>query len=220
MKDILNQIVQSIEQKRDILKDKTEKYFASITIPSINTLPQKNSVNKSKSIPPISYILYGVSGLSVVGAIASDSKLLCLVAAAASAFGGYALSNSGVTNRRQPNSTKDNIEAIKSGVVSKVLDSVKMITHEWEEFMEFKQKEIQSAISQSSLSESDKDSLLAKTFIYEVIDVSISEFTSIASKAIDVVRLKQSIQLYMEKVKSAIDKAANIQISKYKSITL
>ncbi|MGM9872087.1 MAG: hypothetical protein ACI30X_01340 [Muribaculaceae bacterium] len=219
MKDILNQIVQSIEQKRDILKDKTEKYFASINIPSINTLPQKSSVNKSKSIPPISYILYGVSGLSVVGAIASDSKLLCLVAAA-SAFGGYALSNSGVTNRRQPNSIKVNIEAIKTGVVSKVLDSVKMITHEWEEFMEFKQKEIQSAISQSSLSESDKDSLLAKTFIYEVIDVSISEFTSIASKAIDVVRLKQSIQLYMEKVKSAIDKAANIQISKYKSITL
>ena len=111
-----------------------------------------------------------------------------------------------------------NIGFIKNDVTSKVLDSVKKITHEWEEFMELKPKEVQSAISSSSLSDSEKDSMASKVFIYEVIDISISEFSSAMNASTNTTDIKNNLSAYKAKVISAIEQAANKQISKYESL--
>lgn len=222
MKEKIDQINQSIEEKRNRLKEKTERYFATINIPSnTDTLTSKNAV-KNGGVPPISYILYGVAGLSAFGALASDSKILCLGVAAAGAFGGYKLSKKKgkITTPVSNSSPNDNIVFIKNEVISKVLESVKKITQEWEEFMELKQREIQSIISTSSLNESEKDLLSSKVYIYEIIDISISEFSSMVNASVSTIDIKQKHVLYKNKVISAIDKAAAKQVAKYNSLKI
>lgn len=220
MKDKISQINLSIEEKQNRLNEKVERYFDSIIIPSGDTIQERNSPTKNESTPPISYILYGVSALSVIGALISESKVLYLGVAAASAYGGYKLSkrSSQSENNVSGNSTTVNIGSIKNEVISKVLESIKKITQEWEEFMELKQREINGIIANSTLNESEKDSLYSKVFIYEVIDISISEFSSMVNKSADVTEIKQILSIYKERVKSAIDNAANEQKSKYSSL--
>lgn len=224
MKEIISQINQSIEEKRDRLKEKTERYFASITIPAGNTLQRSGVANKSKGVPPLSYILYGVAGISAIVAIASDSKdlykALCLAITAASASGGYILSKQSRTAKDNDSSYLHNvnIESLKNEVTSKVLDSVKKITQEWERFMELKQQEIRSVIAKSSLTDSEKDLLSSKVFIYEVISIRISEFSSMVNMSATTTELTQKIATYKDKVIAAIDSAAVKQILKYNSL--
>lgn len=220
MKERISQINLSIEEKQNRLKEKAERFFASITIPYGETLHQGNNTAKRKSTPPISYILYGVSALSTLGVIASDSKALCCGVALASAFGGYKLSKhtESSENKALNDSASTNISAIKNEVTLKVLESIKKITQEWEEFMELKQREIQRVIENSTLNDSEKDSLYSKVFIYEVIDISISEMCSMINKSADVATIKQTLSVCKEKVKSAIDNAAYKQTSKYNSL--
>lgn len=222
MKERINQINQSIEEKQNRLKEKVERYFASIVIPSGDTLHQRNSTSKNESTPPISYILYGVSALSAFSALVSDSKVLCLGMAAASAFGGYKLSKRAHSskNKVSNNLTNVNIDSIKNEITSKVIDSIKKITQEWEEFMELKQREIQEAIANSALNDSEKDVQSSKVFIYEIIDISLLEVTSMINKSVDTTEIKQVLSTYKEKVKSAIDIATHKQISKYNSLIL
>lgn len=221
MKEKINQLNQSIAEKRDRLKEKAGRYFDAIIIPSGTSSSQtrQDRDSKNESTPPISYILYGVAGLSAIGAMASDSKILCLGVAAASAFGGYKLSKSGskITSTHTTKTTL-NISSFKNDITSKVLDSVKKITNEWESFMELKQKEIQSAIASSSLSDSQKDELTSKTYLYEVIDISISDFSTLMNSSVSALDVKQSLDSYKLKLLTAIDDAANKQMNKYKSI--
>lgn len=219
MKEKINQINHSIEEKRDRLKEKAERYFAAIIIPSNSTIQQREVTTNRGNIPPISYILYGIAGLSAVGTLASDSKVLCLGIAAASAYGGYKLSKSTTSNKVSIQSSNINISSTKNEVTSKVLDAVKHITQEWDEFMEIKQREVQSAISSSSLSDSEKESMSSKVFIYEVIDISISEFASMINPISTESNLKTQLDLYKRKVLSAIDSAVMKQIAKYESIS-
>lgn len=221
MKEKIKQVNLSIDEKRMRLKEKAERYFAVITIPS-NAAPKQNQPHSSKKgTPPISYLLYGIAGASAVCAVTTGAKLLCLGLAAASAFGGYRLSNPQKSgNVSASNSEHVNINAIKNEVTAKVLEAVKKVTNEWESFMELKQKEVQAAIGTSSMDDSQKDAMLSKTFLYEVIDISISDFNSALNSASDSVAIKQHLNAYQTKLLAAINTAANKQINKYNSLCL
>lgn len=232
MKEKINQINRSIEETRDRLKEKVERYFLAITVPN-GQLPQQ-SVQRSKDAktPPISYMLYGVAGLSFILTIASiaseaseaseaskASKLLYLAAAAACAYGGYKLSHKNKSNTSASSSSQVlDIDSLKNEVRTKVRESVTKTTKEWEQFMEMNQKEVQSAISSSSLNEAEKDSLLSKVYVYEVIGISLSDFLFMLNAAKDLSAIKQSIASYKAMLLDAIDKAAEKQIGKYNSL--
>ena len=154
MKEKINQINRSIEETRDRLKEKVERYFLAITVPN-GQLPQQSvQGRKDAKTPPISYMLYGVAGLSVILMIVSESsessessKLLYLAAAAACAYGGYKLSHKNKSNTSASSSSQVlDIDSLKNEVRTKVRESVTKTTKEWEQFMEMNQKEVQSAI--------------------------------------------------------------------------
>lgn len=232
MKEKINQINRSIEETRDRLKEKVERYFLAITVPN-GQLPQQ-SVQRSKDAktPPISYMLYGVAGLSFILTIASiaseaseaseaskASKLLYLAAAAACAYGGYKLSHKNKSNTSASSSSQVlDIDSLKNDVRTKVRESVTKTTKEWEQFMEMNQKEVQSVISSSSLNEAEKDSLLSKVYVYEVIGISLSDFLFMLNAAKDLSAIKQSIASYKAMLLDAIDKATEKQIGKYNSL--
>ena len=229
MKEKINQINRSIEETRDRLKEKVERYFLAITVPN-GQLPQQ-SVQRSKDAktPPISYMLYGVAGLSFILTIASiaseaseaskASKLLYLAAAAACAYGGYKLSHKNKSNTSASSSSQVlDIDSLKNDVRTKVRESVTKTTKEWKQFMEMNQKEVQSAISSSSLNEAEKDSLLSKVYVYEVIGISLSDFLFMLNAAKDLSAIKQSIASYKVMLLDAIDKATEKQIGKYNSL--
>lgn len=220
MKEKIIQINQSIEEKRVRLKEKSERYFASITIPSDSMSSRHYSnTNRGQSKPPISSILYGVAGLSAITAMVSDSKIPLLAIAAASAFGGYRLSKSGCSNfTKSTSSSSFNINSLKNEITSKVLDSVKNITEEWESFMDLKQKEIQNVIISSTLNDNQKDVLLSKIYLYEVIDISIADFTLKANSIVNISELKTLIDSYKFKLISAIDSVVIKQTSKYNAL--
>lgn len=233
MKEKINQINRSIEETRDRLKEKVERYFLAITVPN-GQLPQQSvQGSKDAKTPPISYMLYGVAGLSFILMIASESsessesskllyessKLLYLAAAAACAYGGYKFSHKNKSNTSASTSSQVlNIDSLKNEVTAKIIESVKKTSKEWEQFMKMNQKEVQSAISSSSLSEAEKDSLLSKVYVYEVIDISLSDFLSMSSAAKDLSVIKQNIASYKAMLLDAIDKAAEKQIGKYNSL--
>lgn len=231
MKEKINQINRSIEETRDRLKEKVERYFLAITVPN-GQLPQQSvQGSKDAKTPPISYMLYGVAGLSFILMIASESseasedskllysKLLYLAAAAACAYGGYKFSHKNKSNTSASTSSQVlNIDSLKNEVTAKIIESVKKTSKEWEQFMKMNQKEVQSAISSSTLSEAEKDSLLSKVYVYEVIDISLSDFLSMSSAAKDLSVIKQNIASYKAMLLDAIDKAAEKQIGKYNSL--
>ena len=226
MKEKINQINRSIEEKRDRLNEKVERYFLAITVPN-GQLPQQSvQGSKDAKTPPISYMLYGVAGLSFILMIASESsessessKLLYLAAAAACAYGGYKLSHKNKSNTSASSSSQVlDIDSLKNDVRTKVRESVTKTTKEWEQFMEMNQKEVQSAISSSTLSEAEKDSLLSKVYVYEVIGISLSDFLFMLNAAKDLSAIKQSIASYKAMLLDAIDKAAEKQIGKYNSL--
>lgn len=229
MKEKINQINRSIEETRDRLKEKVERYFLAITVPN-GQLPQQSvQGSKDAKTPPISYMLYGVAGLSfilMIASIASEaseaskaSKLLYLAAAAACAYGGYKLSHKNKSNTSASSSSQVlDIDSLKNDVRTKVRESVTKTTKEWEQFMEMNQKEVQSAISSSSLNEAEKDSLLSKVYVYEVIGISLSDFLFMLNAAKDLSAIKQSIASYKAMLLDAIDKAAERQIGKYNSL--
>lgn len=226
MKEKFNQINRSIEETRDRLKEKVERYFLTITV-SNGQLPQQSvQGRKDAKTPPISYMLYGVAGLSFILMIASESsessessKLLYLAAAAACAYGGYKFSHKNKSNTSANTSSQVfDIDSLKNEVRTKVRESVTKTTKEWEQFMEMNQKEVQSAISSSSLNEAEKDSLLSKVYVYEVIGISLSDFLFMLNAAKDLSAIKQSIASYKAMLLDAIDKAAEKQIGKYNSL--
>lgn len=219
MKEQINQINRSIADKRDRLKEKAERYFAAIVLPSDTPAAHRQQPKGGRTTPPISYILYGIAGLSTVAALASDSKILCLGVAAASAFGGYRLSQSTSAGNTAPASDAGmNIGLLKNEIIAKVLDAVKKTTGEWESFMEAKQKEVQATIAASSLNDGQKDEMASKTFLYEVIDISLSEFTSMMNAVATPSDIRQCMAAYQSKLLAAIDTAATKQMSNYNSL--
>lgn len=218
MKEKIEKINTSIEEKRERMKEKVERYFSSITIPSKSTSTKGSHKAKKGGVPPVSYILYGIAGVSIIGAMTTDCpKLLCLGVAATSAFGGYKLSQNKDV-KASPNNESINLMSVKNEITSKVIDSVKKITSEWEEFMELKQKEIQTYISVSTLDDDQKNSMSSKIFIYEVIDINLSDFSQMMNSVTNSSEIREKVDSYKANFLSEIDIAVDKQIAKYKSL--
>ena len=216
MKDYVAQMNFAISEKRDRLKERAERLLSAIEIP---TVVASNNVHQTAKTPPISYILYGVAGLSAIGALASDSKIVFLCIAAASAYGGYKLSQNLTAESPSSFQTSDqSINNIKNEVSAKVVDVVKQITQEWDNFMTIKQREMQNAILNSSYSEAEKNNMTSKTFVFEVINISLLDFSNSISHIADTFALKSAVNVYKGKLLSAIDMAASRQMTKYSSI--
>jgi len=182
MKEKVKNINLLISEKRDGLKQKADVYFSSIigAIRPTNLAVQ----TEKKSIPPISYILYGVAAFSALGTVFSESKLLCSGLGLACAFAGYRLAQNAESSSRQSElSAEDSLNNLKTDVPSMVLNSIKKITNEWDGFMTLEQKEIQSLINDTPMDEDKRDTLITKVFMYEVIDISIAEFSSAIQSA-------------------------------------
>lgn len=221
MQNKVNSIIQAIETKRLKLRQDAERDFSSISISVPSNSFNTQSVPKSTT-PPISYILYGLAGVSAVGVLGSDSgfsKLLCCGIAAACVYGGYKFTNTKSTNQTVPN-TSVSIDTQKNEVKSKIVESVKRITSEWESFMEIQQKDLQNAILSSGHSEQEKDNMQSKVFVYEIIDFSLSDVNRAISSVTDSTGLKQQVLSIKNKMLSAIDNAVNKQMEKYRSVCI
>ena len=84
--------------------------------------------------------------------------------------------------------------------------------------MDLKQKEIQNIIASSAFDDNQKDVLFSKIYLYEVIDISIADFTSKVKSIEKVSDLKIQLNSYKSKLLSAIDVAVNSQIAKYNAL--
>ncbi len=68
MNSFINNINQTIADKCNQLKNEVNMGLSSITLP--NSLPSvSQSDTRQTATPPISYILYGLAGLSAIGAL-------------------------------------------------------------------------------------------------------------------------------------------------------
>lgn len=225
MKEKIEKINNAIDEKRERLKEKAERYFAVISVPSAVSNNAVARTTETKKTPLLSYILYGVTGLSAIGAFMTDasesssSKILLLGVAVASAIGGFAVSKS--AGQRKPtggNAPAASITTVRNEVEAKVLDAVKKVTNEWEEFMELKQKDLRLYIEASQQDNGRKDTLLSKIFLYEIIDISTNEFYRMITAASTSAEIKQQLEAYRAKLFSAIDRAADKQKAKYRSL--
>lgn len=226
MKEKITQINASIDEKcgdlrkkADALREKADKEFSAMTATASAT-PATGSEARPKSTPPISYILYGAAAASVVGAMCSDdSKTPLFLLAAACAAGGYKLSGKGQTPStvNSTNAPDGNLDTVKSRIDSKVLDTVKAISQEWEMFMEQKQGEVQQIVRES-VAEAELDEKLSKVCLYEIIDIRTSSFLASSSHAGTPSELKQAVDQFHQELRSAIDKAAESQKAKYSSL--
>lgn len=219
MNEKIDTINRSIEEKCCLLKDKVNGTLSSLNTTTNIEVQQNTGNHLQNKVPPMSYILYGITGLSLIRTIVSESKMLSLCIAAACGLGGYKLSKA----RTMTPLVKDeepNFGSLKNDVLSKVVNTVKTATNEWEDFMELKQKEIQNEISMSSFEDGVKDSLLSKVYLYEVIDISISELSSLINISTNTLEIRQAIDQCKVKIISEIENASARQISKYNSLVL
>lgn len=223
MNNKINQIILSIQSKSDSLKEKARREFDTIKIPQANSFQVSKNQNNKKT-PPITYILYGVSALSVLGALTCDataSKIILWGIAATSAIGGFRLSvptANGAKNNR--GTTTIELNSLKSDVTSQIITIVKNIKNEWEQFMEEKQQVIRSIIQSASIDDSIKDSLLSKIFIYEVVDIKISTLSSLVNEANDLSTIQHNLDFCKNELINSIELACKRQSEKYNFIRL
>ena len=60
--------------------------------------------------------------------------------------------------------------------------------------------------------------MTSKTFVFEVINISLLDFSNSISHIADTFALKSAVNVYKGKLLSAIDMAASRQMTKYSSI--
>ena len=219
MKEIIKKISEDINNKIRDLSDKTKMYFAGINISSEVSTP---AFDRPKSTPPIAYILYGIAGLSALGGFCftnTIARVLCFGTAAASGYGGWKLGQQNSSSTIS-DSSRVNINTLKNDVATKVLDSVKRIKSDWESFMETRQNELQTFIQNSNVDAEIKDSMMSKIFVYEVLDVNMSDFNKKMRDINDVAMLRSAVDSFKLKVVQAIECAAQKQIAKYNSLVM
>ncbi len=223
MKKIIETINRSITVKCNQLKNEVNMGFSSIVLP--NSLPLAPQTSSSKSTtPPISYILYGVAGLSAIGAFtASDNgsigpKLLGLGFAALCAIGGYKFSKPAAKEEVVTGSPNINLDNYKNDVSSKVISILKKVSEEWDDFMQANKNQLQLAINNSELDATTKDEMMNKIFIHEVFDIRLADFNKHINLVNTITDLKTTIESFKEKVLTDIDNAVKKQINKYNSM--
>lgn len=220
MKATIEQVIQDLNEKGSRLKSKVNTTFDGIVIPD----KPNSSVNSTshKSTPPISYILYGVAGISLISGLMADATILKLIGiglGCASGYGGYKLSSSGTTNSSGLRMSDVNFDDIKTETTRKITECIKTISSDWEQFMRFKHKAVQDAVKSSdSLSDSEKNERLSKLYTYEVIDISVYDIMSKAKTAKDSLSLRQMLNEFREQILSAIERTVQKQIKTYHSI--
>lgn len=214
MDEKTQKIITSIEEKRNRLKEKAERYFAAISVPPSSQT--ETSSNQGSKTPPISYIAYGGAVVSLIGAFVSDTKWPLFLLTAGLAYAGYRLSGMNLSSSPQP--SVPSLSNIKTDVTSKVIDAVKKTTAEWEEFITLQKKEIQNVIATSSLSADEKESATSKTYLYEVIDIRVLDLSNLINSATTTSELKNALEACKSKLLAAIDKAITQQLNIYNSL--
>lgn len=220
MKEKLEQINQSIDVKKNRLMAKASEYFDAINLPTI-TIQNQNIVRTAGSkTPGLTYILYFIAVVFLFLAIFSDgSTFVFILLAAICAIGGYMFSKKNSSSPVASGHTvTQDINSIKASTISKGIDSVKKITHEWEEFMEKNQKEVYAAIDSSPFSMRQKDELSSRIFTYEVIDINLSDLMSLINSASSIADIQHKLNIFKSRFLKAIDTAANNQEKKYRSL--
>jgi len=224
MKQKIENIISRISQKSEDLVEDTKRSFSKIQIPSEgkNT---KSTQAQDRSMPPISKILYCAGAASLIPLFSTDgtpSKLLWGTVALACAYGGYKLNHksSDSNNHDFSTDTEQSFDTIKSVVCDKVFSVVKNEKEEWDKFMEGIKKEVQDAIATSNLTEDQKDQKLSKTFAYEIIQFSLSEFTTKVNNLSnnDYSALKSEKEKCLRDFIKQIEETANKQALSYKQL--
>jgi len=215
----IKQINNAIAEKGERLKEKTKRNFSMITIPQNENRQNNGFENKKINIPPISIILYAAALVSFICIFAADATVFFIIATIVCAYFGFRLSNSNKPEKRE---SKIDTMQLKSDISSKIVESVKSISSEWDDFIELKQKELQSQIMSSSMPEEKKDQLLSKIYIHEIIDISLSDLSQmmngISTTADFCSELQRVKDCYLNKLLSAIDTTARKQIERYNSL--
>lgn len=216
----IEQINQSVADKRNRLKEKVSRSFEAITLPTTPAVSRREIEVSASKTPGLTYVLYVVAAIFVIiGICADDSSFWYFLMAVICAIGGYMFSKRGTAQSVVAASSPSiDINSLKTTTISKGIDSVKNITREWEDFMELAQKEMFAAIDSSSFSESQKDCLSSKIFSYEVIDINLSDLMSMINSANSVSEIQQNICGFKSKFLDAIDLAADNQMKKYRSL--
>lgn len=218
MNNLINNINQTIADKCNQLKDEVNMGLSSITLP--NSLPSvSQNDTRQTATPPISYILYGLAGLSAIGALSiTGFRIIGLGIAAVSAYGGYRLASSNGKPDIAAGNPMINIESLKNDVSSKVISLLRKVSGEWDDFMQRTKNNIQDVINQSSLDSNQKDEMMNKIFIHEVFDISMADFNSRMNVVSTVTELKLVIDEFRSKLVSAIETTGRKQIEKYNSL--
>lgn len=218
MNNIINNINQAIADKCNQLKNEINAGLSSIALPnSLPPAPQTNS--RQTATPPISYILYGLAGLSAIGALSiSGFRLIGLGIAAACAYGGYKSSQQKASTSVITGNPIINLDNLKIEVSSKIISVFQNVSREWDDFMQQTKNNIQNAINQSTLDSSQKDEMMNKIFIHEVFDISMADFNTRMNVVSSVAELKSAIEAFRSKLLNAIETTGRKQIEKYNSL--
>ena len=221
MEQMVTEINNRIADKSKLLKSKVEMAFGSINLESQHQSVQSSASNRHGIA---SYLLYGVSAVSLVSFFATDDyKAASLVVCAGSLFGGYKLSRpSRKSSSHKTSST--NILVLKNRLSSQIIEIVKSVTNEWESFMEGNQSEIRSWINSLDIPQEKKNSLLSKILTFEIVDISISDFTEKINNIQNAQNLfLQFTQLkreYLRQLTNAIEMATRKQMRKYQELSI
>lgn len=220
MEENTKKIISAIEEKRERLKEKTTRCFTAIKIPTGQVSLEDTMSSKRNAVPPISYISYGGAVCSAIGAMSSDTKWPFLLLTAGLAYAGYRFSNKPGSSNRANHTGGHSLNDLKNTIMQKGLDVVKKTTTEWEEFIELKKVEMQNIISNSPMDANEKDVAMSKTYLYEVIDISVSEFSAMINAAKSSSDINHAIDKYKIEVIASIEKTVNRQIETYKTLGL
>jgi len=228
MKQQIEQIIKAITNKRNELVDEARNKFDNIQI-SDRKSPSVPKQGKRHQTPPISYILYGVGGLSLISALCADSdetgtKITMGIICAACIVGGYALGQKSASKSPVKTTTNsaNTFRGTKDFVANNVSKSVELVVKAWDNFMASKKAEIQRLLRESAIPQDKLDELISKTLFTETIDVSLMDYKAklagVAEDADEAQNLKRVKQECRDSFIAKIDEAANKQIAAYKSI--
>ena len=218
MKTFIENMNQSIAAKCNELKNEVNKGLSAIILPNVFT-PVPHTSSSQTGTPPITYILYGLAGLSAIGALSiSGFRIVGLGIAAICAYGGYRSSSTNSKQKVVTGTPIIDIERLKSDVSSKVILLIRKVTDEWDDYMQHNKNNLQDAINQSTLDENLKDDMANRIFIHEVFDISMADFNARMNTARTVAEIKSVIETFRSKMLNAIESTGRKQIEKYQSL--
>ncbi|MBD5367721.1 MAG: hypothetical protein HDR83_00445 [Bacteroides sp.] len=217
MNEDIKTIIQSIGAKCVDLKSYVNHHFSLVVIPRQPSIDNNNSQKTQEQ--NWSKILGCVSGISLVTAVLSSAKLAFLSLAGAAGYGAYKLSSKSKAGAADITTPVD-INEVKNAVTNKIIEIVKHVSNSWDSAMELNQRKVHTLINDSDLSALDKDAMMSKVLVYEVIDIRISEFSSKVMTMASLDELKTVVEEFKMKLLTAIDEVAQKQIEKYQSIKI